>query len=168
MERDAARPFRLDVLPLFRCVLHVLDDDDHVLFLNMHHIVGDRWSFGVLGRDLAACYNARRAGRQPELAPLAVQFADYAHWHRAWVESGAVDAQLEYWRGQLAGCPTIDLPADRPRPPVQSGNGATVTVALPDHLWEGIDELCLRHHGVTVHGAARRAGRRGAPLCRCR
>ncbi len=144
MRTATRRPFRLDQLPLARFVLYQVEDDEHLLYVNVHHIIGDQWSFGVLSRDLSACYNARRAGTVPELAPLAIQFADYAQWHRSWIESGAVDDQLEYWRGQLDRCPTIDLPADRPRPAVQTGHGAMLKVPIPADLSRGIEELCLR------------------------
>jgi amino acid adenylation domain-containing protein len=139
------RPFRLDELPLMRWQLYVLADHDHVLFVNMHHIIGDQWTFGVLRRELAACYNARRAGREPALAPLEVQFGDYVQWHRGWLESGAIDAQLEYWRQQLAGYPTIDISSDRHRPPIQTSHGAILTIAVPERIRDGITQLCVRH-----------------------
>ena len=144
MRATARRPFRLEELPLVRCALFVLDDDDHLLFSNMHHIIGDQWSFGVLSRDLTTFYNARLAGRESPLAPLDIQFGDYVQWHRDWIASGAIDTQLDYWLHQLAGCPTIDLPADRPRPPMQTSNGGMLAVSLPAHIQRGIDELCLR------------------------
>ena len=144
LHEAAQRPFRLDELPLARCVLYVVDDNDHVLFSNMHHIIGDQWSFGLLSRDLSACYNARLAGQEPLLPPLAIQFGDYVQWHRGWIESGGIDTQIDYWRHRLAGHPTTELPADRPRPPIQTSNGAKLIVPLPDHIRRGIDELCSR------------------------
>ena len=144
MQAAARIPFRLEELPLVRFVLYAVDDGDHVLFINMHHIIGDQWSLGVLARDLSSCYAARCAGHEPDLRPLRVHFADYVQWHRAWVDSGAVDAQLDYWRQQLAGSSSTDLPSDRARPPVQSGDGAVMIEAIPLPIASGINELCSR------------------------
>ena len=87
MERAAEHPFHLDELPLIRCILYVLDENEHVLFVNMHHIIGDQWSLGVIGRDLEAFYNERRAGRAPSLDSRGASVADYLNWHRGWTES---------------------------------------------------------------------------------
>jgi amino acid adenylation domain-containing protein len=122
---DALRPFDLAKAPLLRAALLHVSDEEHVLLLAIHHIVSDAWSLGVLVRDLTALY----AGE--ELPPLAVQPADHAVWQRAWLAGAELERQLAFWRGHLAGAPAaLDLPADRPRPPVQSLRGGRVPVAL--------------------------------------
>ena len=145
IERAAEQPFRLDELPLMRCVLYVLDDNDHVLFVNVHHIITDQWSGGVIGRDFETFYNERRAGRAPSLVGSGASVTDYFAWHRGWSENGPIDTQLAYWRQQLADCPTVDLPFDRPRPSVRSGRGAMLTIPFPDGLRLEVDRLCVNH-----------------------
>src|SRR4029079_10454469 len=87
----------------------------------LHHIVSDGWSQGVFNREFMQEYAAARAGRPSPLAPLGVQYADFTLWQRAWLEAGALDAGLAYWRTQLAGSPErLALPADRPRRPTQT------------------------------------------------
>ena len=85
----------------------------------------------IFRRELAALYEAFRAGEPDPLPPLAVQYADFAVWQRAWLTGEVLDGQLAYWRGQLAGAPVLELPADRPRPPVRSTAGAVVAVHRP-------------------------------------
>jgi amino acid adenylation domain-containing protein len=103
LAREAWRPFDLAVGPLLRAVLWRVADDDHVLLLVIHHIVGDGWSERVLLRDLSACYLAAREGRPPQLAPIAVQPADFAVWEAQQIASGELDAALARVRTRLAG-----------------------------------------------------------------
>ncbi|HWO62379.1 MAG TPA: amino acid adenylation domain-containing protein, partial [Umezawaea sp.] len=127
LDRECARPFDLAVdLPL-RVTLARLSEEDSVLLVVLHHIATDGWSWGPLLRDLSTAYAARCDGRDPELPPLPVQYADYALWQRDFIEP-----QVDYWRGALAGLPEeIGLPTDRPRPAVPSHRGEQLPVALP-------------------------------------
>src|ERR1051325_1147355 len=114
---EAKEPFDLANGPLLRVSLLRLAADDHVLLLTMHHIISDGWSMGVFMRELSASYNAFAAGREPELPELPLQYADYSIWQRKWLQGAVLDEQLQYWRGQLSGAPSLlELPADRPRP----------------------------------------------------
>ncbi len=140
---EARTPFNLATGPLLRAALLRLADDEHIALLTMHHIVSDGWSMGVLVREIAALY----AGQT--LPPLPVQYADYAVWQRDWLTSATLDGQLSYWRETLAGVPELlDLPPDRPRPPVQTTNGANYSFALPASLNESLASFC-REEGVT-------------------
>jgi amino acid adenylation domain-containing protein len=115
----------------------------------MHHIVADGWSIGVLVRELTECYAAATAGREPRLPGLPVQYVDYAQWQRAWLKRAAA-AQLAYWRGQLEGLPPLlELPGDRPRPPVQSYRGGLYRFVLPGSLVERLRQFS-QAHGATV------------------
>ncbi|NOK15149.1 non-ribosomal peptide synthetase, partial [Corallococcus exercitus] len=119
-----------------------LGQDSHLLLVTMHHIVSDGWSMGVLVREVAAFYEAFSAGRAPTLAPLPVQYADFAMWQRGWLQGEALDAQLGYWKQQLSGAPSaLDLPTDRSRPPVQSRRGATVDVHIPSQVSQALKAL---------------------------
>ncbi|MBZ4423406.1 condensation domain-containing protein, partial [Myxococcus sp. RHSTA-1-4] len=118
---EGVRPFDLTRGPLFRVSLLRLTPEDHVLLLNMHHIVSDGWSMGILIRELAALYEAHASGRTPQLPLLPVQYADYAVWQRGWLRGEVLDAQLGWWKQQLGDAPqALELPTDRPRPPVQT------------------------------------------------
>jgi amino acid adenylation domain-containing protein/non-ribosomal peptide synthase protein (TIGR01720 family) len=146
---EAARPFDLAAGPLFRAVLLRLAADDHVLLLCMHHVVTDGWSLGVLVREASVLYGAFREGRAPALPPLPVQYADFAVWQRAWLRGEVLERQMAYWRERLAGAPALlELPTDRPRPPVQSHRGAEARAELSADLLERLTRLG-RRHGAT-------------------
>jgi Condensation domain len=98
-----------------------LSDQEHVLLRTMHHIVSDGWSQGVFDREFMLLYEAYREGRENPLKPLAVQYADLTLWQRAWLEGGALNEGLRYWKEQLAWIPErLELPTDRLRPAMQT------------------------------------------------
>ncbi|XXY13216.1 amino acid adenylation domain-containing protein [Sorangium sp. So ce216] len=141
-EREARTPFDLKRGPLLRARLLSLSEQEHVLLLTLHHIVSDGWSLGVLVREVTALYEAFAHHRESPLAPLSIQYADYAAWQRAWLSGAELEAQRAYWKGHLAGAPAaLELPTDRPRPAVQSYAGATVRRALGKELSERVDAL---------------------------
>src|SRR5581483_8402393 len=120
----AARPFDLERGPLWWTLLIRLADDNHVLVIGSHHIVGDLWSFGVFGQELSAYYNSKINGAADVvLEPLPVQYADYAIWQREWLEGGRIEQQMRYWTRQLAGLAPLEIAGDRPRPPFVTGRG---------------------------------------------
>ncbi|HEX6910893.1 MAG TPA: amino acid adenylation domain-containing protein, partial [Longimicrobium sp.] len=148
---DAARPFDLAAGPLFRATLLRLADDEHVLLLCMHHAASDGWSMGVLFRELSALYDAYRNGVESPLAPLPVQYADFAAWQREQLAGETLDRQLAYWKAALAGAPALlELPTDRPRPPVQGHAGARVPVAFGAGLLGRLQALAWRE-GATLY-----------------
>ncbi|MGC5568994.1 condensation domain-containing protein, partial [Streptomyces sp. FR-108] len=110
MALDAGVPFDLATGPLVRATLFRLAPDEHVLALAMHHVVFDEWSDRIFHRELMALYEAFRAGEPDPLPPLPVQYADFAVWQREWLTGELLDSQLAYWRAQLQGAPTLDLP----------------------------------------------------------
>ncbi|HYG80435.1 MAG TPA: condensation domain-containing protein, partial [Pyrinomonadaceae bacterium] len=147
---NARRPFSLNEDALLRAALVRLDEDEHVILLTMHHIISDGWSVGVLVREVAALYEAYAEGKESPLEELPIQYSDYAAWQRRWPEGATLERQLTYWREKLAGAPeALDLPTDRPRPPVQSYRGATEHFALPAELSEALRRLS-RREGVTL------------------
>ncbi|HEX2076781.1 MAG TPA: amino acid adenylation domain-containing protein, partial [Longimicrobium sp.] len=148
---EARRAFDLAAGPLFRAALLRLGEEDHVLLLSMHHIVSDGWSMGVLFRELSALYEAYLAGRESPLSEPAVQYADYAVWQREQLAGEALDRQLSYWKERLRGAPELlELPTDRPRPPVQTYRGATVPVELSLELLERLQRLG-QSEGATLY-----------------
>jgi amino acid adenylation domain-containing protein len=146
---EAARPFDLEQGPLARIHLYRLDADDHVLLLNLHHVVTDAWSTGVLLRDLAALYGAFSRGEPSPLPAPGLRYADYAAWQREHLTGAVYDAQLAYWKEALADAPALlELPADRPRPPVWEGKGAAERFRLPREVADAVDALA-RAEGCT-------------------
>ncbi|HWK89034.1 MAG TPA: condensation domain-containing protein, partial [Longimicrobium sp.] len=146
-----SRPFDLSAGPLFRASLLRLGAEEHVLLLSQHHIVSDGWSMGVLYRELSALYEAYREGGESPLPELGVQYADYAVWQREQVEGQVLERQLSYWRERLAGAPELlELPTDRPRPPVRTYRGAKVPVELSLDLLERLQALG-RSEGATLY-----------------
>jgi amino acid adenylation domain-containing protein len=150
LEAEAARPFDLLRGPLLRALLVRTAGDDWSMLLNMHHIVSDGWSVGVLTAEVAAFYSAFLDGRPSSLPPLPVQYADYAIWQRQWLRGDVLEAQTSYWRERLQGVRTVlDLPTDRPRPPVQSFRGGHRPVRLPAPMPQRL-RSAARESGATL------------------
>jgi amino acid adenylation domain-containing protein len=148
--QDSREPFDLSRGPLLRALLLRLRADEHVLVVTIHHIVADGWSLGVLVRELSAFYEAFTEGTSLDLAELPVQYADFALWQRELLRGDLLEAQLDYWREKLGGeLPILELPTDRPRPPVQSFAGARATFTLTPELSSELNRLC-RQEGVTL------------------
>jgi amino acid adenylation domain-containing protein len=146
-EADARQPFDLHRAPLLRASLLALGDDKHVLLLNLHHSVTDGWSMGVLYSELEAIYGALARGQPPSLPALSLHYADYAAWQRQWAETPALEEQLSWWKKQLAGAPPIlELPTDRPRPPVQNFRGARVPFRVGRETTRALRALAAEEH----------------------
>ena len=150
MAEEGGAPFDLERGPLIRGRLVRLAVDDHVLLVTMHHIVSDGWSSGVFFGEFSALYAAHRAGTEPELPELPVQYADYAAWQRRWVEGEVLREQADYWKATLGGAPELlELPTDRPRPAQVDHAGAMVAVELDEELTAGLNALS-RRNGATL------------------
>ena len=138
----AAAPFDLGRLPLLRFVLLRTGDEGHLLLLSLHHIISDGWSSGILMREMATLYGDFLADGPPSLPELPLQYADFSGWQRRWLQGEVLERQLDYWRGQLEGAPgLLELPGDRPRPPVQSFRGGRREVVLERPLARRLEEL---------------------------
>ncbi|WP_373690630.1 amino acid adenylation domain-containing protein [Desmonostoc muscorum] len=156
-QQQAIQPFDLANQALVRATLVVLSETEHILLVCMHHVVSDGWSMGVFLQELAALYNAysqgepslRDATRTP-LAPLPIQYADFAIWQRQWLQGGVLQSQLSYWQQQLKDAPALlSLPTDRPRPAIQTFVGAHQEFALSQRLTQGLIELSQKQ-GCTL------------------
>jgi amino acid adenylation domain-containing protein len=138
--REARRPFDLSLAPLLNARLLKLAPDEHALLFNMHHIISDGWSVGVLIREVSAFYaafvargemSAAEAASLAGLSELPIQYADFAAWQRERLSGDALEEQLAYWRQTLEGAPALlELPTDRPRPAVLTSNGAVVAFTV--------------------------------------
>lgn len=133
--KETQQPFDLSALPLIRNTLLKCTDTEHVLLLTLHHIVSDLWSFNVLFRELSALYTAFVQGQLNPLPELPIQYADFAQWQREWLQGEVQAKLLSYWMQQLSGnLPVLQLPLDRPRPAVQTFQGATYSFTIQDSI----------------------------------
>ncbi len=147
---EGLKCFNLEKGPLWRLLLIRLSDHEHVLMLTEHHMVHDGWTEGALVRDFLALYAAFSAGKPSPLPELPIQYADFAYWQRQWLQGETLEVLLSYWKEHLRGAPPLlALPADRPRPPVQSFRGALKQISLSRELTTKINDL-NRREGVTM------------------
>jgi amino acid adenylation domain-containing protein len=141
---EAGRPFDLERDLMARGTLLRLGEREHVALLTLHHIASDGWSVDVLIRELAALY-----GGSP-LPDLPIQYGDFAVWQRRWLDGPVLEGQLAWWKERLAGAPPVlELPTDRPRPPVRTSRGGRHAFAVPSDLSAALQDLATRE-GTTL------------------
>jgi len=144
-EQEARRPFDLERAPLLRTTLLRLSEADHLLVLNIHHIIVDGWSMGVLMQELQSLYPSFAAAEPPSLSELPIQYADFAIWEKQWLQGPLLEKLLSYWKGQLNGRPaSLQLLTDHPRPALETLRGATRSFALPKALSDALMALSRR------------------------
>lgn len=146
LREEARRSFDLENGPLLRTMILRLAEDECVMSLSMHHIISDGWSGGVFIRELISIYEAITTGTSSPLPPLAVQYADFAHWQRK--QQDDLQSQLSYWRKQLSEAPELELPT-RMRPAMRTEQGAAVRFELPTELTQKLSALS-RRNGATL------------------
>jgi hypothetical protein len=128
---EEQKPFDLAKGPLLRVQLLLLDTNDHLLLFTLHHILTDGWSTTLFMKEVAALYKAHLDGLPSPLPELPIQYADFAVWQRDRSQAEALDLQIAYWKKQLGGkIPVLDLPSDRPAPPLQTYAGASRAFSL--------------------------------------
>src|SRR5262249_8217400 len=149
LAEDARRPFALSQGPLLRVMVIKIHEAEHVVAVTLHHIVADGWSIGVWFREIVTLYGAFQSGRPSPLGELPVQYADYAVWRRQWLRGEALERPLRYWRERRRGASALELPPDRPRPPLPSFRGATHPLVVEGEVYEGLKELS-RREGATL------------------
>ncbi len=142
------RPFDFNGDLFLRCALVRLDDEEHILVLLTHHIASDGWSQGILFNELSALYAAVRLGSAPAIPTLPIQYADYALWQRQWLQGDELQRQVRYWRDNLTGAATLELPADHSRPGTQQYGGAKYSFRFAPATISQLGEF-NRRHGAT-------------------
>ena len=149
--QEAQRPFDLGCGPLIRARLLRVGESEHVLILDMHHIVSDGWSMGVFFQELATLYKAFSKGERSPLTEPSIQYADFSVWQREWLQGEELEKQLSYWKERMrASLPVLQLPADRSRPATATYTGSTQTFVLPDELSRTLKALS-QEQGVTLY-----------------
>ncbi|MEH1772068.1 amino acid adenylation domain-containing protein [Nostoc sp.] len=147
---ELQQPFDLSNPPLLRVKLLQLSDQSYLLLLVIHHIVCDGWSMDIFRRELFSLYTAFCARKPSPLTELALQYADFAHWQRQWLQGKVLETQLNYWQKQLAAVPPLlELPTDKTRPSVQSFRGRSEFLELNQDLTQKLKRLS-QESGTTL------------------
>jgi amino acid adenylation domain-containing protein/thioester reductase-like protein len=140
---EGRRAFDLAGGPLLRLGLLALAAEEHALLLTISHSIADGWSIGLLIQEVAAVYGALQGGPPAMLPTLPIQYADFAVWQRRHLSGERLQGEIEYWCEELAGAPSLlELPADRPRPPLQSFRGASLSFAIAAPRLAGLRAAC--------------------------
>ncbi|ASZ13238.1 non-ribosomal peptide synthetase [Chitinophaga sp. MD30] len=143
------KPFDLAADHMLRAHLVVLGEEEHILVINIHHIVSDGWSIGVLVQELVELYKAAEAGSPSTLAPLELQYADFSIWQRKYLSGDNLGKQLDYWNKQLSGVPVLQLPTDHARPAIQSSRGGVSDYEIDPALTAALNALA-QQQGTTL------------------
>jgi amino acid adenylation domain-containing protein/thioester reductase-like protein/non-ribosomal peptide synthase protein (TIGR01720 family) len=147
---ERSRPLDLEEGPLLRALLVSFGPSEHLLMLTTHHIVFDGWSIRILLAEVAALYQAHRAGAPSPLPELEVQYADFSIWQRNWLSGDVLQEQLSYWMDTLRGAPpALELPTDRSRPAVRTGRGTHRVFTMSEDFSERLRAFS-REHQVTL------------------
>ncbi|MCP6691947.1 non-ribosomal peptide synthetase [Pseudomonas donghuensis] len=149
-DEQAHQPFDLERGPLLRACLVKAGEREHYFVLTLHHIVTEGWAMDIFARELGELYEAFVDERESPLPPLPVQYLDYSVWQRQWLENGERQRQLDYWQAQLGDeHPVLELPADRPRPALQSHHGELYRFDLSPELAARVRAFNAEH-GLTL------------------
>ena len=149
LQTHTRRPFDLAEGRLLRLHLLILNSREHVLLFNMHHIISDGWSMGVLVQEWVEIYSALLEGRSPDLDPLPIQYSDYAAWQRDWLQDDVLQRQLGYWTEQLGDAPELlALPTDFPRPAMQNYRGNYLQTRIDSELTKHLNEFARQQSGT--------------------
>lgn len=143
--------FDLENGPLFRVHLFSKAEDEHILLETIHHIVADLWSQAIIANEIGILYSALIRNDKPELPPIEIQYSDYVRWHSEMLEGTEGEKLWEYWKEKLSGeLPVLNLPTDRPRPAVQTFNGASKTVEFHTELTQKLKQIS-EQYGATLY-----------------
>ncbi|QTA91522.1 Non-ribosomal peptide synthetase [Desulfonema magnum] len=149
--KEATAPFDLENGPLIRVSLYRISDSYHIMFFNMHHIISDGWSTGILAREFCQLYDAFSQKKPNPLPPLRIQYKDYAAWQNHFLKTSEIEIHRDYWHKKLSReIPILDLPTDFPRPPLQTFEGNTASFTLSPKQTERVREFNLKQ-GVSLY-----------------
>ena len=150
VQAHAHKVFDLTKDVLLKVELLELGDKEYILLFNMHHIISDGWSIGILFKELNVLYQAIDSGQSAKLAPLQIQYKDYAAWqHQLLSDNETMDALRTYWQEKLANLATLELPTDFPRPNVKTYQGTNLVYKFKEQLLSQLETLS-RANGATL------------------
>ncbi|MBR8829322.1 MAG: amino acid adenylation domain-containing protein [Gomphosphaeria aponina SAG 52.96 = DSM 107014] len=151
IQEFALQPFELETVPNFRATLLKEEEESFILLFNMHHIISDGWSMGILMRELSLLYKAYSEGEEISLPELPIQYADFTLWQRSFLTEELLAQQLSYWKNQLTGIPPLlELPLDKPRPSRQTFTGKTIKAVINPELTQKLKNLSKKS-GSTLY-----------------
>jgi len=151
LEEYAFSSFDLEYEPAFRVVLFKRSEEETIALIAVHHIITDFWSVTLLASEVMTFYAAEKRNKPPTLPPLQTTYTDFAHWRNDMLSSADGERHLEYWRDQLSGeLPILNLPADRPRKPIQTFRGETQHLHINSELTQQLEELSTTN-GATLY-----------------
>ncbi len=142
--RLASVPIDLSNGPITRCVLMRVAVDEHIALFIVHHIAGDQWSGGIIGREIAAYYDGFLRGQPVKLHEPNLRYRDYAFWQRDAAMAGDIARQLDFWRRTLDAVPPLEMPIDKPRPRMGTLNGSYVLSKVDPALFASLERLARR------------------------
>jgi len=149
VDESMLQPFDLCKGPLMKTTLFRLQESEHVLLVVFHHIISDRWSMGIFTQELVAAYNAYTSGRELQLPPLELQYADFTQWQHQRLQGQRLAELLTYWKQQLAEAPTVlDLPTDHSRFIAQTFQGASESLSYPASVIQGLKSLAIQERST--------------------
>lgn len=148
--QESQKGFDLFKGPLFRCMLLRLDHEQHVIMFTTNHIISDGWSTGIIIRELMDLYSGFASGAPVQLAPPQTRYTDYVKAQKEWMLSNSIKCQLNYWRQRFLTIPEpLNLPTDKPRPPIQSYRGASESMVIDENLSDKMRALAAKN-GATL------------------
>src|SRR4029079_12890630 len=128
--------------PLIRARLLQVEEEEHIFLLTLHHIITDGWSMEVIVKELIELYESYHHGHSNPLVPLRIQYKDFAHWQNEQIKSNRIEADRRYWLKQFSDeVPVLDLPADYPRPDIQTFNGNLSELSLDPGLSKKLRDI---------------------------
>lgn len=146
--KERSHSFDLSCKPLLR-VLLLQQSSEHILLLNLHHIICDGWSISILIKELGTLYTAFANNEPSPFCELPIQYADYTHWQQEWLQGEILETQIAYWKQHLDKLSVLNLPTDRTRPLRQTYQGKTQFIELPKSLSQQLEALS-QSQGVTL------------------
>lgn len=149
LQAEAAAPFILENGPLLRLKLIQMELSKHLFVLTMHHMISDGWSIHVMAREIVECYYAYQRGEPANLPELTIQYVDFAVWQHEWLQGEVLAEQVKYWRRQLEGATSLELPTDHPRPRVAPQQCGLLLCSIPSDLTARLKALG-RREGATL------------------
>ena len=151
IKQEIATTFNLESDRLVKFTLLKLTPQSHILIIIIHHIIADGWSMGILTQEFSHLYQAYNQNTTPNLAPLPIQYSDFAVWQRDYFQENILNSQINYWQNALDGIPQfLSLPLDKPRPKIQTFNGAVKTFTISSSLTQQL-KLFAQQNNVTLY-----------------
>ncbi|MCB4762296.1 MAG: amino acid adenylation domain-containing protein, partial [Sulfurovum sp.] len=145
IKETLTQPFNLESDSLFKAVLYTINKQTHYLLVNMHHIISDGWSIGILVQEFVALYNAYSNKQENPLQPLEIQYADYAAWQKEYLSGEVLEEKLNYWKETLGGIEPLALATTYPRPAIQSNRGNTLSFSINKEITKKLNTLSNKY-----------------------